>query len=352
MGYIAVARPWGWPCDGLRLKMSIGNPDGMVLYLHNQIIQGLRDRKRAALARAVTLVENGSEHAGHILEEAYKLRGRGKVIGITGSPGVGKSTLVDSLIGAIRERGHSVGVIAVDPSSPFTGGAILGDRVRVRSRTPDDEVFFRSLASRGYLGGLSRHTGDIITLFDAFGFDYILVETVGAGQSEVDIMRYAHSVLVVMAPGLGDDIQAIKAGILEIGDVFCVNKADHPDADRAVAVLEAMLGLNREWQWKPPVLKTVASQGKGVVELLDKIDEHSEFLKQNGLLEERIARSYIAALEDNIRRDTVDYILAKARADGSLDGALKQLSEGKTYPAAVAKDLIRQHLCLEAKIDE
>ena len=135
--------------------------------------------------------------------------------------GVGKSTLVDSLIGAIRERGHSVGVIAVDPSSPFTGGAILGDRVRVRSRTTDNEVFFRSLASRGYLGGLSRHTGDIITLFDAFGFDYVLVETVGTGQSEVDIMRYAHSVLVVMAPGLGDDIQAIKAGILEIGDVFC-----------------------------------------------------------------------------------------------------------------------------------
>ena len=198
VGYIAVARPWGWPCDGLRLKMSIGNPDGMVLYLHNQIIQGLRDRKRAALARAVTLVENGSEHAGHILEEAYKLRGRGKVIGITGSPGVGKSTLVDSLIGAIRERGHSVGVIAVDPSTPFTGGAILGDRVRVRSRTTDDEVFFRWRP--GIPGGLSRHTGDIITLFDAFGFDYILVETVGAGQSEVDIMRYAHSVLVVMAP--------------------------------------------------------------------------------------------------------------------------------------------------------
>ena len=201
-------------CGGL--KMFSGYPGGMVLYLHNQIIQGLCERKRAGLARAVTLVENGSEHARHILEEAYRLRGHSKVIGITGSPGVGKSTLVDSLIGAIRERGDSVGVIAVDPSSPFTGGAILGDRVRVRSRTTDNEVFFRSLASRGYLGGLSRHTGDIITLFDAFGFDYVLVETVGTGQSEVDIMRYAHSVLVVMAPGLGDDIQAIKAGILKL----------------------------------------------------------------------------------------------------------------------------------------
>ncbi|HHX10607.1 MAG TPA: methylmalonyl Co-A mutase-associated GTPase MeaB [Firmicutes bacterium] len=317
----------------------------MVLYLHNQVIQGLRDRKRAALARAVTLVEDGSEHAQHILEEAYRLKGRSKIIGITGSPGVGKSTLVDSLIEAIRERGDSVGVIAVDPSSPFTGGAILGDRVRVRSRTTDDGVFFRSLASRGYLGGLSRNTGDVITLFDAFGFDYVLVETVGTGQSEVDIMRYAHSVLVVMAPGLGDDIQAIKAGILEIGDVFCVNKADRPDADRDVAVLEAMLGLNKDWQWRPPVVKTVASQGKGVPELLDKIDEHLGFLKQGNLLEERVSRSYLAALEANLRRQTVEHVLSKSRSDGSLDCALKQLSEGKTYPAALARQLVEKYLC-------
>jgi len=330
-------------CGGLRWFSD--NPGGMVLYLHNQVIQGLRDRKRAALARAVTLVEDGSEHAQHILEEAYRLKGRSKIIGITGSPGVGKSTLVDSLIEAIRERGDSVGVIAVDPSSPFTGGAILGDRVRVRSRTTDDGVFFRSLASRGYLGGLSRNTGDVITLFDAFGFDYVLVETVGTGQSEVDIMRYAHSVLVVMAPGLGDDIQAIKAGILEIGDVFCVNKADRPDADRDVAVLEAMLGLNKDWQWRPPVVKTVASQGKGVPELLDKIDEHLGFLKQGNLLEERVSRSYLAALEANLRRQTVERILSKSRSDGSLDRALKQLSEGKTYPAALARQLVEKYLC-------
>lgn len=330
-------------CGGLRRFSD--NPGGMVLYLHNQVIQGLRDRKRAALARAVTLVEDGSEHAQHILEEAYRLKGRSKIIGITGSPGVGKSTLVDSLIEAIRERGDSVGVIAVDPSSPFTGGAILGDRVRVRSRTTDDGVFFRSLASRGYLGGLSRNTGDVITLFDAFGFDYVLVETVGTGQSEVDIMRYAHSVLVVMAPGLGDDIQAIKAGILEIGDVFCVNKADRPDADRDVAVLEAMLGLNKDWQWRPPVVKTVASQGKGVPELLDKIDEHLGFLKQGNLLEERVSRSYLAALEANLRRQTVEHVLSKSRSDGSLDCALKQLSEGKTYPAALARQLVEKYLC-------
>jgi len=325
------------------------------LYLHesagNQvaesIIQGFRTRKRAALARAVTLVENGSIHAQDILEETFKHRGRSRVLGITGSPGVGKSTLVDSLITAIREHGNSVGVIAVDPSSPFTGGAILGDRVRVRSRTTDDQVFFRSLASRGHLGGVSRHTGDIITLFDAFGFDYVLVETVGTGQSEVDIMRYAHSVLVVMAPGLGDDIQAIKAGILEIGDVFCVNKADHPDADRAVSVLEAMLELNRDWKWRPPVIKTVASQGKGVVELFGKINMHLEFLEQNNLLEERVSRSHIASLEENIKRETVDRIFARSHSDGTLDRALKQLSEGKTHPAALARQLIQLYLCSE-----
>ncbi len=326
-----------------------------MLYLHesagNQvaesIIQGFRTRKRAALARAVTLVENDSIHAQDILEETFKHRGRSRVLGITGSPGVGKSTLVDSLITAIREHGNSVGVIAVDPSSPFTGGAILGDRVRVRSRTTDDQVFFRSLASRGHLGGVSRHTGDIISLFDAFGFDYVLVETVGTGQSEVDIMRYAHSVLVVMAPGLGDDIQAIKAGILEIGDVFCVNKADHPDADRAVSVLEAMLELNRDWKWRPPVIKTVASQGKGVVELFGKINMHLEFLEQNNLLEERVSRSHIASLEENIKRETVDRIFARSHSDGTLDRALKQLSEGKTHPAALARQLIQLYLCSE-----
>lgn len=326
-----------------------------MLYLHesagNQvaesIIQGFRTRKRAALARAVTLVENDSIHAQDILEETFKHRGRSRVLGITGSPGVGKSTLVDSLITAIREHGNSVGVIAVDPSSPFTGGAILGDRVRVRSRTTDDQVFFRSLASRGHLGGVSRHTGDIISLFDAFGFDYVLVETVGTGQSEVDIMRYARSVLVVMAPGLGDDIQAIKAGILEIGDVFCVNKADHPDADRAVSVLEAMLELNRDWKWRPPVIKTVASQGKGVVELFGKINMHLEFLEQNNLLEERVSRSHIASLEENIKRETVDRIFARSHSDGTLDRALKQLSEGKTHPAALARQLIQLYLCSE-----
>ncbi len=312
-----------------------------------KIIQGFGKKKRSALARAVTLVEDDSVYAQYILKEAFKCRGHSKVLGITGSPGVGKSTLVDGLITTIRNQGHSVGVIAVDPSSPFTGGAILGDRVRVRSRTTDDNVFFRSLASRGHLGGVSRHTGDIITLFDAFGFDYIVVETVGTGQSEVDIMKYAHSVLVVMAPGLGDDIQAIKAGILEIGDVFCVNKADRPDADRAVSVLEAMLELNRDWQWRPPVVKAIASRGQGIDEVFGEINNHLKFLEDNGLLEERVFRSYVASIEQNIKRETVDRIFAMSHSDGTLDTAVNQLLEGKTHPAAIARQLIDLYLCSE-----
>jgi LAO/AO transport system kinase len=310
-----------------------------------KIIKGLLNKRRADLARAITLVEDNSEHAKDILKEAFTHRGHSRIIGITGSPGVGKSTLVDNLISAIREEGNSVGVIAVDPSSPFTGGAILGDRVRMRLRTTDDLVFFRSIASRGHLGGLSRHTGDIMTLMDAFGFDYIVIETVGTGQSEVDIMRYAHSVLVVMAPGLGDDIQAIKAGILEIGDIFCVNKADHPDADRAVSVLEAMLELNREWKWKPPVVKTVAARGTGIDGLFDQIKLHWEFLQANGLVEDRIVRSYLASLEENIKRETVDRVLKNAQTDGTLDRVMKDLLGGKIDPALSAKQLVEKYLC-------
>jgi LAO/AO transport system kinase len=329
------------------------DPGRMVLYLGEpakkvdaeKIIKGLLSKRRADLARAITLVEDNSECANDILRESFKYRGHGRIIGITGSPGVGKSTLVDSLISTIRGQGHSVGIIAVDPSSPFTGGAILGDRVRMRSRTTDDGVFFRSLASRGHLGGLSRHTGEIVTVMDAFGFDYILIETVGTGQSEVDIMRYAHSVLVVLAPGLGDDIQAIKAGILEIGDIFCVNKSDHPDADRAVSVLEAMLELNRDWKWRPPVVKTVAAQGTGIDGLFAQIKQHQEFLEANNLIDERVSRSYLASLEENIKRETVDRILKAAEFDGTLDQAMKDLLEGKSDPVVSARLLTEKYLC-------
>ncbi|MGB4433748.1 MAG: methylmalonyl Co-A mutase-associated GTPase MeaB [Bacillota bacterium] len=310
-----------------------------------RLIKGVLNQERTALARTITLIEDESPCAEEILKEAFRHRGNSKIVGLTGAPGVGKSSLVDNLVSIIRDEGSTVGIIAVDPSSPFTGGAILGDRVRMRSRTTDEGVFFRSLASRGHLGGLSRHTGDVVTLMDAFGFDYILIETVGTGQSEVDIMLYAHTVVVVLAPGMGDDIQAIKAGILEIGDVFCVNKADHPGADKTVSVIESMLELNKDWKWKPPVVKTVAAEQVGVEDLLEQIKSHLEYLRANDLMDKRVSRSYRASLEENIRRETVDKVLRCAIKDGVLDVMLDEMLKGKSDPVTCARELVRKYLC-------
>ncbi|HSW10418.1 MAG TPA: methylmalonyl Co-A mutase-associated GTPase MeaB [Bacillota bacterium] len=231
----------------------------------------------AALARAITLVERDRPAPRDLLAAIHPHTGRARVIGVTGPPGVGKSTLVDQLAISFRQPHALVGVLAVDPSSPFTGGAILGDRVRMARSSADPGIFIRSLATRGQLGGLSQATGDAIRLMDASGRSLILVETVGAGQAEVDIMNHAHTVLVVLAPGLGDDVQAIKAGILEIGHVFAVNKADRDGADRTAAELEMMLEMApdcRAGGWRPPVVRTVARDGRGIPELVRKLDEH------------------------------------------------------------------------------
>lgn len=308
-----------------------------------EILKGIEEKKRAYLARAISLVEDGLPLGREVVARAFKRKKNAKVLGITGAPGVGKSTLVDGLIRKLRERGGSVGVIAVDPSSPFTGGAILGDRVRIRSRTLDEAVFFRSLATRGHLGGLSRHTAEVIVLMDAFGFDYIVVETVGAGQSEVDVMKYAHSVVVVLAPGLGDDIQAIKAGILEIGDVLCVNKADLPGAERTRRELEMMLGLKEFDGWKPPVLETIASSGEGLDRLLESVLQHQDYLVASGLLEKKVRESHHAVLMEYVKRETLDKIMEKAESDGTLDRILRDLVEGAGDPESGARALVEKY---------
>lgn len=255
----------------------------------DELIARLTGGERRALARAITIVESGGPAARALLAGAYPHAGAAHVVGVTGPPGAGKSTLVTALAQEWRRRGVTVGIVAVDPTSPFTGGAVLGDRIRMQALGGDPGVFIRSMASRGRLGGLARATADAVALLDAAGFQVVLIETVGAGQGEVDIARAAHTTLVVEVPGMGDDVQSIKAGMLEIADVFVVNKADREGADNVARQLKAMLhlGEHRPGAWEPPVLKAVAMHGQGSAEIVTAAADHLAHLRRSGHAAER-----------------------------------------------------------------
>jgi GTPase len=309
---------------------------------------------RRAAARLISMVESGDIAARTTLKMLYAHSGHAYIIGLTGSPGSGKSTLACGLAGEYRRRGQTVGIICVDPTSPFTGGALLGDRVRMQELTADPEVFIRSMGSRGALGGLSVATNDAIDILDAFGKDYIIVETVGAGQVEIEVEKYAHTCIVVTMPGAGDEIQAIKAGILEIGDIFVVNKSDREGAANVVADLEMMIETGSgtdEAGWKPPVQSTSSINGKGIEDLADAIERHAGYLDSTGLLERKTEQRMKAELQDilNLR---VSVAVEKALEEEVAGRELVKMMAARQVDPYSAADVMLAYLLEKAAGEE
>lgn len=295
-----------------------------------------------AIAKLISVIENDGKERREILKEIYPFTGRAHCIGITGAPGVGKSTLVDKIIYHLRRDGKKVGVVAVDPSSPFSGGAFLGDRLRMQRHSTDSGVFIRSMGSRGALGGLARTTVDVVKLLDACGFDFVIVETVGAGQNEVDVVKVADTVIIVLVPGMGDEVQIIKAGIMEIGDIFVVNKSDKEGAQRLARELETWIEFGYKGSsWIPPVLMTVAEDGTGVDELIDKIREHWKYLLEAGKLEERRKARVIDEINRAIEDTIKERIMSKARKN-LINGYMSLVLKKEKDPYSIAEELVEK----------
>jgi LAO/AO transport system kinase len=311
-----------------------------------EIVHGVLAGNRRSIARAITIIENYPLKAHEIIAAIYPRAGKAHVIGLTGSGGAGKSTLIEKIVREYRQKGKTVGVVAVDPTSPFTGGAFLGDRIRMQELSTDEGVFIRSMANRNYPGGLAKATKDAVKILDAAGKDIILVETVGAGQSEVEIIKVAQTIVLIHAPGLGDEIQAIKAGLMEIADIFVVNKADRENADKTMMDIQAMLQLNNNGKpWKPPILKTVALSGEGVPQLVEKLEEHRHFLEEDTERKKKLLKATAEAeLAEAIKERTVSSILDDLRKEGKFEELLQKILKREIDPASAAEKLLNERL--------
>ena len=304
------------------------------------VVAGVRGGDVRAIARAITLVEDGRKEAREVLAALYPHAGRALVVGVTGPPGAGKSSLVDRMTGLLRRQGRTVGVVAVDPTSPFSGGAILGDRIRMQSHATDPGVFIRSMATRGHLGGLAAATDQVVTVLAAAGKDVVLVETVGVGQDEVEIVGTADVSLVVLVPGLGDEVQALKAGIMEIADVFVVNKADRDGVDRVVAEVQSMLSLAPDPHDVPEIVKTVAIQDQGTEMLLDAVGRFRAKAETTGALARRVRSQARRRLEDAVRERLAERVRRDALTAAEAEAAVERLVAREVDPHTAADALL------------
>jgi LAO/AO transport system kinase len=295
---------------------------------------------KRGLARAISLVENRDPKGDRLVAEVFPRTGRARIVGMTGPPGVGKSTLIGALMTELRQGGRTVGVLSIDPSSPFTQGAMLGDRIRLADHFLDPEVFIRSMATRGSLGGMAEAALQAALLMDASGKDDVLLETVGVGQGEIDIVDHADTIVLVLMPGSGDSIQALKAGVMEIPDVIVVNKADHPLADTMIREVRSALGLGPQGDWKVPVVRTEAVKGEGIADLLGQIDAHREHITESGSLAERRARNLRAEVLGIAAARLRRRLEERAMSDPDWEGLLESVTKRETDPASAARKLL------------
>ena len=308
------------------------------------LVKGVLHGEKRAIAKTISIIENNEPEAQKIISQIYPKTGNAHIVGITGPPGAGKSTLIEKLVKELRNRGKTVGIVAVDPTSPFSGGAFLGDRVRMQDLSLDSGVYIRSMATRNHPGGLAKATKDAARVLDASGKDVVIVETVGAGQSEVEVVKVAQTILVVLAPGLGDDIQAIKAGQMEIGDIFVVNKGDRENANKAVSDIQAMLELAPEKKgWKPPVIKTSALTGEGIADLLERIDEHAKHLKK-GAHGERRKERVENELAEVLTQKITESLMKELKQSEEWKRLAKKILSRKIDPYSAADKLLEKHL--------